>query len=136
MNDSLRFSENTATILGLVDNITSRQTGRGGDVFEVDVICGRSYYDKQEKRQVQKDSLIRAVCFGESAQVARQLRKGDVVLVRGRLEGKHQQKSKGPGTWYSLDFVASLVVPVSIPRGAPSGSGSPPQVPGDDEVPF
>lgn len=138
---------NRAQILGrLGQDPDVRFTQSGEAVTTLSVATSLSWKDKQTGEAKEKTEWHRCVCFGRTAEIARDyLAKGRQVYVEGRLQTRKWQGQDGQDRYSTEIIVENLQLLGSRPDTAPApaaskpASNNTPQGPAwedDGDVPF
>ena len=122
-----------------------RYTPAGKEVTDFSVAVDQQY-GGADGGEVKKDTLwFKITAWGATAtNCAKYLKKGDLVLVEGRLD--YDKKTGGPVTWAGQDGVTHAqfgIVAQSVKflntkgsGGAESENGSSPALPPEEDLPF
>lgn len=146
----MAFESNYVTMIGnLTDDPELRFTPSGAAVCGIRIASNRRYTDKAGQQQEETTFMNVNVWRDQAENVAESLRKGDRVIVIGRIQVRSYEAKDGSGTRWVTEIQADEVSPslrwakatVSKTSGNTSGGGGggftgTPPPPGDDDVPF
>lgn len=145
----MSYSLNRVTIIGnLGSDPELRKTTSGTRVANLSVATSRSWKDDAGDEQ-ERTEWHQVVCWGTVAQIASRLRKGDRVLVEGRLQTRNWKDREGRER-KTTEINAKVILPIRIleksqrektREAATATTGgedlySPDRLESDDDLPF
>lgn len=90
--------ENTVNLKGFLGKDAKTETTRNDSAFTVLSLATKSSYkDKQSGEWISRTEWHRVICFGNIADGARTLKKGDYVEVQGELRSSDYETPFGDG---------------------------------------
>jgi single-strand DNA-binding protein len=141
------FESNFITFIGnLTDDPDLRFTGGGAAVATLRVASNRRFTDRSGQQQ-EETTYLNVNCWRDLAEnAAESLKKGDRVVVIGRVRVRSYDNQQGQTVWVT-EIEADEIAPslrwaraqVTRTSGSSGGSGSgsaAPPPPSDDDVPF
>ena len=149
----MAFESNYVTMIGnLTDDPELRFTPSGAAVCGFRIASNRRYTDRSGQQQEETTFMNVNVWRDMAENVAESLRKGDRVIVIGRIQVRSYEAKDGSGTRWVTEILADEVSPslrwakctvtkTSGPQAGGGGGGgggfdAVPPPPGDDDVPF
>jgi single-strand DNA-binding protein len=141
------FESNFITFIGnLTDDPDLRFTGGGAAVATLRVASNRRFTDRSGQQQ-EETTYLNVNCWRDLAEnAAESLKKGDRVVVIGRVRVRSYDNQQGQTVWVteieadeiapSLRWARAQVTRTSGSSGGSGGGSVAPPPPSDDDVPF
>jgi single-strand DNA-binding protein len=121
--------ENTINLKGFLGkDAETRNTKQEHSFIVLSLATKSSYKDKQSSEWVSHTEWHRIVCFGKSAEFAKELKKGDYVEVKGELRSSEFESDNGekPCKRRSWEIRASRVEELAPPSPSERNINQPP----------
>jgi single-strand DNA-binding protein len=97
-DNKMALYENTVNLKGFLGKDAKTETTRNDSAFTVLSLATKSSYkDKQNDAWISRTEWHRVICFGNIAENARNLKKGDYVEVQGELRSSDYETPSGDG---------------------------------------
>ena len=113
--------ENTIHLKGFLGkDAETRNTKQERSFIVLSLATKSSYKDKQSNEWISHTEWHRIVCFGKSADFAKELKKGDYLEVKGELRSSEFESDNGgkPSKRRSWEVRASRVEKLAVPATA------------------